>query len=518
MGIEVELKLSFPRDALERIAQHPRIAAGTPEGPPKILDNTYFDTPALELHQNRVALRIRKTPTSTVQTIKCAAPAEAGLSSRPEWEHAYSGEFDFAPVDNDSLRDFLNERRETLVPVFQTRFERRTWRVDLGKKVSVWVMIDSGTVISGDKTMPISEVELELAHGDPADLLDFAIALASELPLIPDNRSKAERGFQLFHDQTVAPQKAGPSPLQHSMTTYEGFLALAQQGQAAWQANLLGSMTSDDQEFVHQYRVSLRRLNTLLKVFETALPRRMHGAWTDTLKTLAQCTGDARDLDVMRRNILEPIAADPQASAMVAPVLAACDAARSEAQTQFDSLQYGAPLLGFAQEIWNLPRTDFPKNLARFAEKRLGERHTTAVKRLNTAVRALTPENVHRFRIALKHLRYACEFFAPLFDEEEMLQYAKAVANLQDEFGGFNDFHVALDKLDQWVAQGRIDKAARRDVAAWHRPHTEETLKRALPLSEQVLGRCQPWCTACEQRGLSSTRRRLKGELVLRLK
>ncbi|MRT18218.1 CYTH domain-containing protein, partial [Vitellibacter sp. q18] len=132
-------------------------------------------------------------------------------------------------------------RRASLVPVFQTRFERRTWRIDLSKKVALWVMIDSGAVISGDKEMPISEVELELAQGDPADLLDFAIALASELPLIPDNRSKAERGFQLFLNEAVVPQKAGRSPLQDAMTTYDGFLALAQQGHAAWQANLLGS-------------------------------------------------------------------------------------------------------------------------------------------------------------------------------------------------------------------------------------------------------------------------------------
>ena len=69
----------------------------------------------------------------------------------------------------------------------------------------------------------------------------------------------------------------------------------------------LGALTSQDQEFVHQFRVSLRRLNSLIKVFKPALPRRYQAQWTKRVKELSRITGDVRDLDVMRSGILVPM-------------------------------------------------------------------------------------------------------------------------------------------------------------------------------------------------------------------
>lgn len=178
MAAEVELKLYCPPEEIARIESHPLIIVGTEQGASQRLENTYFDTPDLALHTRRIALRIRKTPTEQLQTVKCAAESVAGLSSRPEWETPYAGAFNFTPVDNRKVRAFLKKQQSELVPVFTTCFERRTWRIEVSKKIAIWVMVDSGHVSSGDRAQPISEVELELAEGRPEDLLDFATALA----------------------------------------------------------------------------------------------------------------------------------------------------------------------------------------------------------------------------------------------------------------------------------------------------------------------------------------------------
>jgi adenylate cyclase len=508
---------AFP--TIARIETHPLITAGVETGPGKRLENTYYDTPDLALHQERIALRIRTTPTGHLQTVKCAAKSMAGLSARPEWETPYTGAFDFKVVDTRKVRSFLEERQSSLIPIFTTSFERRTWRIDISKKIALWVMVDTGHISSSDCVLPVSEVELELVQGKPEDLLDFATALASHLPLVPDDVSKAERGYRLFLKQQNAPHKSLPSPLDAKQNSAEAFHLLASQGMQMWQTNLLGTLTSQNQEYVHQFRVSLRRLNSLIKVFKPALPGRYHARWTKRVKELSQLTGDVRDLDVMRSGIIEPMmdSGDQQILAHAGAALAALANAKVEAQEQLQQLHYGGPILLFARDLQELDNDDFPKNLPRFAEKQLAGLHRTAVKRLTQTLKSPTPERAHRYRIALKHLRYSCEFFAPLFDNEEMVEYAKAVAGLQDAFGFINDFHVALSRMQEWVTHGVVTKDSRAAVIAWHTPHAQAVLVDALHLAESVMSRCQPWCTECERRGLSAIRQRLQHDIELQV-
>jgi inorganic triphosphatase YgiF len=519
MATEVELKLYCSPDKITRLQTHPLIAKAVETGAAKRLENTYYDTPDLALHQERIALRLRTTPTEQLQTVKCAAKSVAGLSARPEWETPYTGALDFSAVDTRKVRAFLEERQSSLVPVFTTSFERRTWRIDISKKIAILVMVDTGHVSSGDRTLPISEVELELAQGNQEDLLDFATALATHLPLVPHDVSKAERGYQLFLNQIPGPQKATPNTLGAKQSSAEAFQFLASQGMQMWQANFLGTLTSQDQEFVHQFRVSLRRLNSLIKVFKPALPGRYQTQWTKRVKALSKITGNVRDLDVMRSGILEPMlqSDDPQISLHAEAALAALDEAKKEAVEQLAQLQYGGPVLLFARDLQNLDTDDFPKNLPRFAEMQLAGLHRNAVKRLTKTLKAPTPERAHRLRIALKHLRYSCEFFAPLFDSDEMLEYAKAVAGLQDAFGFINDFHVTLSRMQDWVAQEVIPKKTREAVAAWHITQAQAVLANALHLAESVMSRCQPWCTECELRGLTAVRRRIRHDIKLQV-
>lgn len=519
MAIEVELKLYCAPDEIGRTGTHPLLAAGVETATVKRLYNTYYDTPDLALHQKRIALRIRSTATEQLQTVKCAAKSVAGLSTRPEWERSYDEAFDFSDIDDREVRAFLEERQAGLIPVFTTSFERRTWRIDVSKKIALWVMVDTGDVSSGERSQPISEVELELIQGKPEDLLDFATALATHLPLIPHDVSKAERGYQLFLKHANTPQKASPSPLSRKQNSAYAYHLLASQGMQMWQANLLGTLVSQEDEFVHQFRVSLRRLNSLLKVFESALPRRYQTQWTKRLKALAQITGDVRDLDVMRSGIVEPMLEgdDPQIMAHASAALAALDNAKQEALVHVQQLQYGGPVLLFARDLQDLATDCFPKNLPRFAEKQLAVLHRNAVKRLTKVLKEPSPERAHRFRIALKHLRYACEFFAPVFDNSEMLEYAKEIAGLQDAFGFINDLHVALSRLDVWVNQGAVQKEAREAIVLWHTPQAQKVLADALQLAESVMCRCQPWCTECEQRGLTQIRRRMQHDITLQV-
>ena len=75
--------------------------------------------------------------------------------------------------------------------------------------------------------------------------------------------------------------------------------------------------------------------------------------------------------------------------------------------------------------------------------------------------------------------------FRSLFDNAEMLEYAKAIAGLQDAFGFINDFQVALSRLHDWVAQEAIPQETREAVAVWHTPQAQAVLADALHLADR---------------------------------
>ncbi len=495
MATEVELKLYCPPDDLSRVASHALISGAVETGSAGQLANTYFDTPDLSLYHARTAVRVRTTSEGQWQTVKCAGQSFAGLSARPEWETPFTGKFDFSAVDVASVRQLLQSRQAELVPVFATMFQRRTWRVAVSDSVTILVMMDQGNITSGEQSWPISEVELELAQGKPEDLLAFAIALAEDLPLIPLDISKAQRGYQLFQKQQPEPQKAAPSPLSGKMAASAAFDALASQSLLVWQANQIGILTGQNAEFIHQFRVALRRLSSLLKLWEPALPDSYVVRWSGQIKALLGMTDGIRDLEVMRTCILAPItgSGSPEIATGVRLVEQVLNNEMQAAMLKLHGLRHGSPLLCFAQDLRNLDRSGFPDNLSAFAEKQLSRLHHNTALRLTRTLRAPTPENAHRLRIGLKHLRYACEFLAPLFRRSAMEKYIGELATLQDTMGFYHDFHVALARLAQWEHQYAISGSVREAVLTRHGHHAQKALTKGLSLAETLIKRHRPW-------------------------
>jgi adenylate cyclase len=513
MATEVELKLAFPPEALQRIKAHKLIASAPQQGQAKFLDNVYFDTPTLDLHAARIAVRTRKSGERLLQTVKCASDSIGGLSARPEWEQDYTGQFDFSTVDAKPVRKFLQEKKTSLIPIFSTVFARETHLAEPRTGVRILIMIDSGKIVTGNGEAAISELELELVSGHANDLLNFAIELAQDLPLLPLDVSKAERGFQLFEEKQARPLRANRITLAPEADATQAFGKLAAEAQRCWQANLHGLLTSKDPEFIHQYRVALRRLNTLLRIFRPMLPEAFSTDWTPALKELAQLTGEVRDLDVMQESILQPMLcsdANDEHQHLIEQALAASQSARQSTAAAFSRLADGQPLLRFTRDVL-LIKQGFTGDTVRFAERRLGKMHLRAIRRSRSAMMNPTPESAHRLRIALKHLRYTCEFFASLFPEEQaMQQYAKDLAVLQDDLGFINDLHQALNRLEIWSAHNPALAEAKIHIAAWHAPRADQILRDVLDKTEQQLGHCLPWCGECERHPNSNVIKRLR--------
>jgi inorganic triphosphatase YgiF len=204
--METELKLSLSALELPRLLTHAWLDSG---GSMQRLLNTYFDTPALDLKQRRMAVRERLTGEQWLLTVKTAGKSENGLSRRQEWEAPTTpGALDFAAlVDGAALAASLMALRANLKPLFRTDFERHSW-VLTHDSASIEVALDQGHInVPGTALSEgILELELELLSGPEVALLALADALrhahSGAIALTPSDASKAQRGLALFAQST----------------------------------------------------------------------------------------------------------------------------------------------------------------------------------------------------------------------------------------------------------------------------------------------------------------------------
>jgi inorganic triphosphatase YgiF len=474
MSQEIELKLAIPRSMVSALRRHPLFAAAPPAGPRQTLINTYFDTPALLLKDHRIALRTRKQGRAWLQTVKCGGEFAGGLAQRPEWEHPYGGDFDFSPVDDPAVRSLLEAHAADLQPLFTTNFRRETRRHAPRAGVEILLMLDVGQVEAAGQTLPLSELELELAEGTEHDLFELALALAADLPLVPEDLSKAQRGYQLYLDQTVAPMKALPSRLQPEDSPVTAFRALAADCVRQWQANASGAATSPDPEFIHQMRVALRRLRSLVRIMAPALPAEFVAEWNRRLREEASRLGRARDLDVLLDTIIGPAEAAAEPPPGLAGLRHKAEETRREARAQTVATlakgAHGHSLLAFTAALHQLPSNSLDRSadLANFARLQLGRLRKRARRRLEEAHEQPGAEGLHAVRIALKRLRYGLEFFQPLCAAKPARRLLAQISDVQDDLGFLHDLEVALRYMQGWAAdQGDLREAA-AFVAGWH--------------------------------------------------
>ena len=175
----------------------------------QILTNHYFDTPSRTLRQHDIGLRIRGNNHRFEQTLKTAGKSIGGLQQRPE----YNVQLDesknqnvLLPVPN--LRLFpvsawpktinVDDLQVEIEILFSTHFERNIYLLEFSDADIVELAWDLGEVTSGNKSVPICEIELELKKGSTTSLFKLAKRIVSLLPTSIGTDSKAARGYNLL--------------------------------------------------------------------------------------------------------------------------------------------------------------------------------------------------------------------------------------------------------------------------------------------------------------------------------
>ncbi|WP_425252283.1 CHAD domain-containing protein [Janthinobacterium sp. NFX145] len=484
--MEIELKLLLAPQDVPRLRAHPLLAQST-QGEPQLLrmHDIYVDTPDLQLCRQQAGLRVRQVEGRWVQTLKAGGTVSGGLHSRHEWEGEVPGpQPDLAALDaaigrKQPIRALLRQDaiRDALRPVFTTRMERTVWQLRTPQGDEIECVLDQGVIESGAdgadsvvRTVPVSEIELELKQGQAASLFDVALALLQDVPLQLGHMSKAERGYRLAASQPLQAAKAQPLALDAAMSVEQVFLAIASNCLEQVSGNQDGVAGGEDVESVHQMRVGLRRLRSALGMFKSLLV--LPDALKGELEWLGGALGEARDWDVLAGNTLAQLDGEAQADAA-----ALAEAAHAQARLKHEqaaqavtSARYTACMLGLQRwlqarawrdncSVRQLRRLD--ARVSPFARATLRKDQRRLMKRGKGLLHA-TPPQRHRVRIAAKKTRYATEFFASLFAGRAVKPYVGRLSALQDELGWLNDVQVA-DRLLQQLPEVQAEQTGQLD-------------------------------------------------------
>jgi CHAD domain-containing protein len=339
-------------------------------------------------------------------------------------------------------------------------FTRASCKLTLATAVVIEASIDCGSIKGGDTTEPVCELTLESKTGPAWRIYQAALELLAAERLRIEDRSRAERGFALHRGAPCPPQKAVASQLMPEMSINDAFKLLVQSCLAQFVANQSGMLDSGDPEYLHQMRVALRRLRSVFSTFARLFPDSLLAEPVGETQWLAGALGRARDWDVFVIETLPPLAAHHSSHPGIADVSRAAArmraSARRSARRAVTSARGQGLLLALrgwlSAETWltameGTPalRAELARPIAGFAQSVLAHAHRRVLKRGRHFSR-LEPVQLHRLRVAAKKLRYAAEFFAPLYHERHARDYRAVLTHLQDGLGAYNDA-VVLTRL-----------------------------------------------------------------------
>lgn len=294
-------------------------------------------------------------------------------------------------------------------------------------------------------------------EGEAPDILRLATELARTLPLLPSCVSLAEEALALAEGRAPRPRRTGPPSLAGAEAIEPAFLTALAHLQDVLLAETPQCRLELGPRGVHQSRVAIRRLRSILKLFRPAVDGPDWRVWDRQLGDLARALGAARDWDVFLGGIGAGTLAALDGDVRLKRLLRAAMRERDSAYAELGRLLAGE---GFRATVWLglqlalIRPSEVPQQpLAPFAAELLRKRWKR-LKRAGAAMTGLDAVALHEMRLDAKRLRYAAEPFSALWPGRASRRFTKRLAALQEALGLANDATVARQLAARLAGRG----------------------------------------------------------------
>jgi len=256
--------------------------------------------------------------------------------------------------------------------------------------------------------------------------------------------------------------------LRGSASAYDTACAILRAHIALARRTEAGVIADHDTEFLHDYRIGLRKVRSVLSLFKGVFAADETQALKARFSDLMARTGRLRDLDVylLDRQTYFDLVPDSLRDGLTIlfdhfeKERAAC---QRDLAAWFESPDYAAEIEALTARIADgpAPGPAADRPALGYASALIWSRYRKVCK-IARRIDDTTPDaEVHALRIHCKKLRYLMEFFAPLYPAKHIKALIKPLKRLQDTLGNFNDCAVQQDALHAVLA-GR--GAAKQDI------------------------------------------------------
>ena len=210
-----------------------------------------------------------------------------------------------------------------------------------------------------------------------------------------------------------------------------------------------------DEEILHNLRVNLRKIRSLLKIFNGVFDEKVTLFFGENFKILANSTNKKRDLDIFLGFLSE----QKHANELIYFVQKALNLEYENVKSYLSDEENYA----FLKE-WEIFLNEgefyrsklFDVSLSRLGSFKLRTLLVLAQKRLKSLDQDCPNESFHKIRIELKKVRYTYEFLSEIFYFDGLKKYEERLKDMQEIFGALQDYDVWLGILERLpVAAGK---------------------------------------------------------------
>ena len=389
------------------------------------LTSTYYDTSDYDLRAHGIVMRSRDGDTDTGWQVKF--PTDNGrLELRWPLSDTLPGELTRA-LDGAALG-------KPIASVVTIRTSRRRYRVTSDGVLEFELVDDTVRASRGESLLAWRELEIELGP-------DVSVA-----PRKLRRRLRAAGARRSAYPSKLAHATRMPAP--RALPAAAGALADYLNDQVD-QVMLGDVQLRQGQDPIHDTRVAIRRIRSVLRVFKREL--RLPAADFDgELKWIAGVLGNVRDAQVQLCRFAAALDELPD-ELILGPVRSRVrsdlQAVELPARSAVDDAMSTTRYLDILTELrrW---RTDPPveADVARKTLRRRARRASQkAQRRLETALGGDDPDLLHRARKAAKRARYAAELVAPI--DPTAKRRRKRHKKIQSVLGDYQDTVVATAAL-----------------------------------------------------------------------
>ncbi|HSZ09459.1 MAG TPA: CHAD domain-containing protein [Steroidobacteraceae bacterium] len=422
--------------------------------------DTYLDTDDWRIHRAGFALRVRSDGGTTEATLKSLHSASTEVADRRELTEMLNGS------DNEAIRQSIGpvgtrvsavSGARTLLPLFELRTSRQRFAIrksDEARQLGE-IALDE-TVISrphGEPEASMLRVEVEAHTESHEPLRSLVKTLRNHCALEAASDTKYSLGLKSVGLAPPAPEFAATT-VDASMTIAEVAMANLRRYLAAWQLHEPGARLGDDPEELHDLRVAGRRLDAILRQFQSVLPPVLLSTRA-TLKTVLRALGCARDLDVALDELQDFSRKLPKSDRVgMEPLkehlLSERGRARAQMLSVLDSIWVQKNLQEFAS-LLTAPGAALEASSAGLALRAspglIRRRFRKLRKRADLLRVDSSTEECHEVRGQVKKLRYVLEAVADLYGESAG-DLIRALRRWQENLGLQQDAAVAMRRLN----------------------------------------------------------------------